>query len=443
MRLPATVAALARHRLVGESAWVFTGQILSALGTLVGVRFVTEFVPPAVFGTVALAVGVIALAHGLAAGALMQGVLRLYPECAAGGTAGALRSAALRALRLPAALAFLAVLIGVTVWAWRANGSPWLGALAALLMLVEVARSVEITLLNAARRQKGMAVFSIANAWLRPAFAVLVVRLVDPSASAVLAGYLAGAMVPLFGFYLSRGFAADADAAAEAASQHARLWRYAKPLVPLPLIGWTSGQADRYLLAALAGLPAAGVYAALYGLASKPFLMLSAGVELALRQVYYGHVSGGQRAAEERSFRLWLAAVLIPAVLISALIGAFHRELAWLLLAAEYRAHSHLMVWIAAGYMLLAAAQVVERICYALHDTRGVALVRTAGAMLSIVVALPMIDAFGLDGAAWSVPIYFGLQLLLTVARARRTLRMRARVAASAHSAPLARRLNA
>ena len=423
MKLPAAVAALARHRLVGESAWVFTGQILSALGTLVGVRLVTEFVPPAVYGTVALAIGVIALAHGLAAQAILQGVLRLYPESAESGTEGALRCAALNALRLPVALAFFVVVIGITGWAWQAGEEPWLGVAAALLLLVEVPRSVEITQLNAARRQKAMALLSIADAWLRPALAVVVVVLVGASAGAVIAGYLAGGVVPLLGWYLARGF--GTRPASDAAPWQRRLWAYARPLVPLPLIGWTSGQADRYLLAALVGLPAAGVYAALYGLASRPFLMLSAAVELALRPVYYGHVSGGRRDAERRAFRVWLAAVLIPAVMIAALVAVFHRELAWLLLAAEYREHSHLMGWIAAGYVLLATGQVLERICYALHDTRGVTLVQVAGAVLSIIVALPMIHAFGLKGAAWAVPVYFGLQLALAIARARHALAAR------------------
>lgn len=422
---------------------MFAGQALSALGTLAGVRLVTEFVPPAVFGTVALAIGIVALAQGLSAGALMQGVLRLYPECVANGTAAALRRASFSALRLPVLLSMAALLIGLTAWTWRANESPWLGVLAASLLVVEVARSVEITHLNAARRQRGMALLSIADAWLRPALAVLVVWAFGSSAAAVLGGYLAGAVAPLLAMYLSCGFDAGAGAAADVVVLRERLWRYARPLVPLPLIGWMSAQFDRYLLAALVGLSAAGVYAALYGLASRPFLMLSAGLDLALRQVYYGHVSGGRRDAERRFLRLWFAAVLVPAVSMAVLIGLFHRELAWLLLAAEYRPHSHLMLWIASGYVLLAVSQVFERICYALHDTRSVALVQTAGAMLSIVVGLPLIRAFGLEGAAWAVPVYFGLQLLLTMARARRTLRVRAHGAGRAHSATLARSLHA
>lgn len=437
MKLPTALAALARHRLVGEAAWVFAGQALSALGTLAGVRLFTEFVPPAVFGTVALAIGIVALAQGLSAGALMQGVLRLYPECVANGTAAALRRASFSALRLPVLLSMAALLIGLTAWTWRANESPWLGVLAASLLVVEVARSVEITHLNAARRQRAMAMLVVADAWIRPALAVLAVKVAGPSANSVISGYFAGTGLTLLAFYLCRAPVSAVDEASETRSLQTRLWNYAKPLVPLPLIGWISGQADRYLLAAFAGLPSAGIYAGIYGLASKPYLMLGAWAELVLRPVYYGHMNAGSPADERRSIRIWLGLVAVPAVVLTGLIGRFHRQLASWLLAADYRSQSHLMFWIAVGYVVLIVSQVVERICYALHDTRGVTLVQTAGAAVSIVVAAPMIQSFGIQGAAWSVPIYFGLQMLMTIARARRALARRKQITERAREASL------
>src|SRR5690606_27795333 len=67
-----------RRRLLREAAWVFAGQLSSAVGTMVGLRWLTEWVPPSVYGSVALANGVIALAQGLTVGPMMQAVLRFY-----------------------------------------------------------------------------------------------------------------------------------------------------------------------------------------------------------------------------------------------------------------------------------------------------------------------------------------------------------------------------
>ncbi len=415
-----------RHRrIMGEAAWVFAGQGASALATLVGLRLITEVVPPAVYGAVALALGVVALAHGLTAGPIMQAVLRFYPDLAADGRAQVLRKAALGALRKPIALASGALALAGLGWVLAHPQEAWLVAFSLALFLAEVARSVEVTFLNAARRQRAMALLTTADAWLRPLAAVALVWTLGASSAAVIAGYVVGGLLALGGFkLLVRAEAPSANHAAAGIpsfdSEVARRLRaYALPLTPLPLIGWVSGQADRYLLGGMAGVEAAGLYAALYGLASKPFLMFSASVELALRQPYYARVSAADVAGERFALAVWLAVVLAGAVALYLAFWLFHAEIAVLVLAAEYRAHSALMGWIAAGYVLLAAAQVLARVCYAHHDTRGVTWVEAAAAALSLIVAVPLIYCHGIEGAAWAVPIYFGAQLLLAAGRAR------------------------
>jgi Na+-driven multidrug efflux pump len=76
--------------------------------------------------------------------------------------------------------------------------------------------------------------------------------------------------------------------------------------------------------------------------------------------------------------------------------------------------------------VLLGMAQVLERVCYAHHDTRGVLWVEAAGAVLSVAVAAPLIYFYGIEGAAWAVPLYFGGQLLAAADRAHRVWRREA-----------------
>ena len=190
-----------------------------------------------------------------------------------------------------------------------------------------------------------------------------------------------------------------------------------------PWLDGVSGQADRYIIGVFNGLALAGIYAALYGLASRPFLMLATSVELAIRQVYYAKVSTGDKAGERRLLGLWLVAVSTGALLLLLAFAWMHRDIATWLLAAEYRRYSTLMIWIAAGYGLSACIQVVERVCYAHHDTRGVLLSEAAGGAMSFIVGVPMIIAYGIRGAAWAVPIYFSLQLVLATWLAQRALK--------------------
>lgn len=413
------------HRIARETAWVFAGQGAAALATLVGLRVITELVPPVVYGTVALALGVLALAQGLAVGPLMQAVLRYYPDLASSNRTGELRRAAFNALRRPLVISLSALLALATAVAIADAAQVWLALLTLALFAVDVARSVEVTFLNAARQQRAMALLVAADAWLRPIAAVAAVWAWGPHSASVMAGYLIGAALALAIYWAASRTRLDhlstrSASPADTYELMIRLQAYAWPLTALPLIGWVSGQADRYLIGALAGVSAAGIYAALYGLASKPFLMLSASVELALRQPFYARVGANDRRGARAALGAWLGGVLAVAFALWGLFALFHAEIAAVLLAAEYRAHAALMAWIAAGYVLLAAAYVLERVCYAYHDTRGVLLVQAAGAVLSVVVAAPLVWWYGIEGAAWAVPAYFGAQLLLTTARARR-----------------------
>jgi O-antigen/teichoic acid export membrane protein len=410
-----------QRRLLSEAAWVFLGQAAAALGTLVGLRLVTESVPPGVYGSVALALGIVALALGLTAGPLMQAVLRLYPEYASAQNVVSLRHSAQRALRKPAIWALAISLIGISTWSWRISDSVMPGVLCAVLLVIDIARSVETTFLSAAREQRAMALLVAADAWLRPLAVVAMVWVAGVYITSVLVGHIIAAGLALIAFRIRRQSSQDAMAAYPSGNGGPcleRLRAYAMPLIPLPLVGWISGQVDRYLVAGLAGLPAAGMYAAIHGLTSRPFLMSAGAIELTLRQVYYDQVNTGNRVSERRVFRLWLASVLSVSLLLLLIIALLHEKLAALLLAQEYRAHSGLMIWIAVGYLFATCSQVVERVCYATYDTRGVLMIQSAGAILSAVIALPMVYVFGMRGAAWAVPMYFGLQLALAIWRA-------------------------
>jgi O-antigen/teichoic acid export membrane protein len=146
--------------------------------------------------------------------------------------------------------------------------------------------------------------------------------------------------------------------------------------------------------------------------------MLGNAVELSLRQVYYTRVTQGDRRGQRRVLTAWVAAVAGAGLVLLVLIALLHRQVAAVLLAPSYRAYSGLMIWIGAGYTLAVCAQVIERVCYALHDTRGVLLIETGGAVFSMAVGVPMVMAYGVRGAAWAAPLYFGLQLLLAAWRA-------------------------
>jgi len=195
--------------------------------------------------------------------------------------------------------------------------------------------------------------------------------------------------------------------------------RYALPVVPLALVSWVSNWSDRYVLGSLVGFEEVGIYAAAYGIASRPAMMLCGTVEVTLRPIYFQAVSARDREKERRVFTAWL--ILVIAIAGSVALGfvLFSDAIAGVLLAGRYQSAAGLMRWIAVGYSLLAIAQVFAASCYAKFATRRVLGIETIGAVVRVAASYPAIFYGGIAGASMAVPVAFGVQLVAAIAIAK------------------------
>ncbi|HLZ34366.1 MAG TPA: lipopolysaccharide biosynthesis protein [Nitrospira sp.] len=441
-------------QLLGEGAWVMAGQIMSALGTLAGLRLMTALLPPKVFGEVVLLSGIVLLANGLAASPLMQGVLRFYPEAARANNIGGLRTVTQSFLMRFTLLTSALCLGGFLLYGATAPVNGWLGILIVALLIVDVGRQLELTMLNAARRQQATAVWIALDAWARPTAAWVMIATAGATALATMVGYVmaSGLLLAWLVCWRRRENKGDRTPARpglgipgptdglearrpgirfpesdEALSK--ALMRYSMPLMPLGIIGWLTGQADRYLLGAMIGVQEAGLYAALYGIVSRPFLMAGGILEAWVRPIYYETVVAREVEREKRVLQMWLSAIACAALAGVGVFSLWHAEIAGILLAEPYRANAGLMPWIASGYGLLLLAQVYGRVCYAHRNTKAVLFSETFGCVVALATTLYAVNRFGLAGAAFTVPVYFSAQLALTMILARRVEGRRLNVA--------------
>lgn len=414
---------MARRRILGDGAWVAFGQIGSALGALAGTRLLTEFLPPRVFGEVALLLGIATLGYGLAGSPFMQAALRFYPDSARARSLAQLRAAAESLLVRSGSWLCLLWIAVWFIYSRLTNESLWLGLLLIPLFGLDMARSFEVALFNAARRQRPMALWTAIEAWARPVFAVAIVILIGVSAESVLSGFIIASAVTLmlFFFVTRREGAAGRGRESNAAQLNLRrdMWRYALPLLPLGLIAWASSLADRYVIGGMLGIEYAGLYAAAYGIASRPALSLCGGIEVTLRPLYYHAISSGDEATARRAFRVWLGSVTALAITVFFFFLAFGDVIAQWFLGAQYRAGASLMPWIAAGYALSAVSQVFAGAAYARGHTRNVLLIQLVGAVASVFAGFVGVYVHGIDGAAVAVPLAFGLQLLVAMVLAK------------------------
>jgi len=419
-----------RPSLLKDGAWVIFGQVISGLGIFAGIRLLTEFTRPEVYGQLALAVGIVALAQGLSNGPLMQAALRYAPESLRGGWQKSLSTLVAKAASKTVLIASVMLLVSWAIYSWK-TGATWvLGLGLVLLLVVEAKKSMDVTLLNAARRHREVAIWFIADAWLRPALAVAGIALFGATALVILSAYSLGTGILIIGF---RTFAAPESSREEPVLHcrpagntnnvtEARLWAYAGPLIPLALVSWVSSQLDRYIIGGTLGLAQVGLYAAIYGAVSRPVLMIATAIELTMRPAYYEACAAQDGGAKEKIRKTWLFLLIVAGACATALVCAFHPWLARLLVAQPYRQISYLMPAVALGYSILVVAQYYERLCYAHDNTSAGLIINTVGAVASIVMVIPAVRFLGLDGAAYVVPLYFTVQLAVAISLADRTM---------------------
>ena len=421
-------AAAPRRQLFREGAWVSLGQIVSALGTLVGIRAITEFVAPEVFGAMTLFIGVTALTLGSLLSPVMQACFRFYPEYRE-GRASVLR-AGIQSILFTRFLLFLALLaLAAPLLVHFFQVSYTMLLLAALLLVLDGMRTVETTLLNVARKQRSYAILSMCESWGRPLLAIAALKLMGASLETLFIGYAGVTGFLLVAFYLS-GAAIGCDKASplteeKAAVRHltGRLHEYTRPLLPMALLDWLSGQGDRYMIGMLLGLNSAGIYSAIYGLVSRPFLMSTGMVETTLRPLYNQYVVSGDPRAARSLLCQWIVIVIgIASVGLITLI-CFDDYIIKIVLAERYRQAYQLVPWIAGGYALLALSRIFEVVCYTQNKTSLVLFIETVGTILSIAVGYIGIVNFNLLGAAMAIPVYFGLKLILSMICARSVMR--------------------
>jgi O-antigen/teichoic acid export membrane protein len=416
-----------KHRLVKEGAWVMFGQGASALGALVGIRVLTELLSPDKFGELALVVGIAALATGLVGNPLMQALLRYYPDSINGDGVEGLRKAITIHL-IKATLAFSVIWVtGWWVYSTVTGAAQWYGLLVVALLAVDLARSLEVTFFNASRRQRPMALSMVADAWGRPAAAVIGITFIGATVSAVVASYIVATLVLLAVLFITTkreginrtGLVIENDRALTK-----ELLSYSLPLVPLGLIGWICNLSDRYILAGVSGLEQAGLYAAAFAIASRPAWLLGGAVETTLRPIYFHAVSSGDIQRQARVFRIWLISQISVAVGLATAFWFFSDEVSFWLLGERYRGTASIMPWIATGCGLIVVSQAFAGMCYANRNTKQVLKIEVVGALARVAVGYPAIYVAGLTGAAIAVSIASAIQLVAAIGLANNSAPM-------------------
>jgi O-antigen/teichoic acid export membrane protein len=378
------------------------GQALVVVGRFATLWWLTRVLDPRAFGEVALIQGVAALGFGVLSGSLFQAGLRFHAEAVTDGHERAL-SALLDPLVLRAAWIMTGVLLGsALVWklATHSAVSPWALIAGIFVIVPDAIRGNDLTVLNATRRQTAYTAWIIADALARPLGAGVAIGLFGPSPTSALAGIVAAVVaVNVVCAPLLMPKRRNRGGAAIPPDTRTRILRFAAPLMPLALLTWTVGAADRYVIAAMAGAGAAGLYAAVYGVGSQGFLALGMVGLAVFRPLYFTAVDAQDRARGRGVMLAWIAAMAGGSLLGIAALTVLGRLIAKICLGPDFQSGAPLLPWIGAAYTLQTMQTIFEVLLYAKHKTASLLHVQLAGAGTALVLYSVLIPRYGAFGA--------------------------------------------
>jgi O-antigen/teichoic acid export membrane protein len=194
-----------------------------------------------------------------------------------------------------------------------------------------------------------------------------------------------------------------------------RLWRYmvafSLPLVPASVAAWTLSLSDRYIIGAVQGFQAVGIYAAGYtiGLVMNALVIQPFGLAWGAAYWEFAREANAPRIIS-RAMTLFIVVACIPALGLSL----FGTDAMRLLLSPGFEPGRYVIPFSAFGYLCYGIYSIAATGINVASQTRWLPFVVAAAAIANLVVNLVGVPAFGYIAAAYSTFFSYGLLALLT-----------------------------
>ncbi len=382
--------------------WISLGHAASILFGLIGVRVFTELAPRDVFGGASLLTGVtVFVVSGLIA-PVTQCHVRYQAEYTQQGKGD--RYAWLMMLHATAAsaVAVCPLIIALSFMPETRAGAGWTVIPIVLAWALATAvRSINISRLNAERRQRAYSLYLAAESSLilLITFAAL---LLSATVEAILIGQVAGMVLT---FCLLWHVPREPKSEGQIDSNFSKRVRrqiccYGAPFALIFGLEWLVNQTDRYILGLHLDLAAVGSYAAAFALASRPSIIAATVISDHLRPALFASQRKSVDVAA-KFVRVWLLLQLLCSSLIIFAFYILGEFVAQVMLAKPYRNGApELMVWISAAYGIRSIALVLENYAYATEQPGRVAIAKSFPIVVGVSMALFLVPKFGAVGAA-------------------------------------------
>lgn len=409
------------RRLISETAVYGLGGVANQALTILLVPIYARQLGVENYGVLAVLNTVLALSTMVVGLAMPQGFFRWYlKESETEGQRAHILASTL-SLRLAASVAglvafsLLAPLLGLALFG--GTGELPVILLIGPITFFDTLNLIPLSFLRGERRPLPYSVLAFTRAGLGSVLIIVFVVVLDMGVLGVLLGSAISALVSVT---IGLGMLARADRLRLGwdRSYAIGLLRFTLPLVPAALAGWTLSLSDRFVIGAVDGYRAVGVYAIGYTVGLAMNALVVQPFTLAWGAAYWEYARDEAQAPRTIARTMTLFAIVagVPALALSL----FGTDAIRLLLTPEFEPGRFVVPFSAFGYLAYGLYMISGTGLNLAARTRWIPFTVGAAALANLVINLVTVPLFGFMAAAWSTLISYAVLAILTGAASQR-----------------------
>jgi O-antigen/teichoic acid export membrane protein len=419
-----TIQTARFRRLSKEGFWIILGQAMAVIGSVAGVRLLTELLDPVQYGRLALGMTVATLVNQSVFGPLSNGVTRFYaPAAEKGDLVGYLN--AVRRLALSATGIIVLMILFAVPGLLLVGRTKWIAITIAALVfsILSGYNSFFNGIQNAARKRSIVAFHQGVEPWVRFLCAVGLLLLLATTGTMALIGY-ATAMALVLGsqFKFFQKTASKYTSGTNDERHWSRdIWKFSWPISLFGLFTWMQLASDRWALQIFATTKDVGLYAVLFQVGYYPMSMITGMALQFLAPILYqraGDASDSRRNANvcKLSWYLtWLALCMTVATFLVTYLS--HKLIFRVFVAREYASVSYLLPWMLLAGGVFASGQTIALNLMSQMKTQTMMAAKIVTALLGVTLNFAGSYWYGTTGIVaasvlFSTSYFFWMALL-------------------------------
>ena len=396
-----------------------SGQLLAALGGLLGLKVMTENLSPQDFGQFALLLTVATLTSQVIFGGVNLAASRLVVSAAEVSDLISYQQALFRV-----AMRAMVLLMGVFIALLAASIFFGLAIsiqavfLSMVFSVASSANSVFTGVLISTGQQKSASKYQVLEVWIRVLVLDIVFRSTHGGLEGAIAVYaFAAVVVSLYQRKTYRQMIERGTAGARVAEDWApQMQRIAALYMPGAFVVWVQQASDRWALELFQDSAAVGAYAVLYQLGfSSMVLIFGVGIRVIQPFVYSDATAAGWRSRSSNGQRYSRNLIFVGCAIgsVSFLAASlFHDQLFGILVGPQYNGFSYLLPWVVVAAIVFGLSEVLALALQGRLLVRRLAAVKVSVGFAGVLLSFFGAWVSGLQGVVAAFMVYNLLNLL-------------------------------